>query len=287
MSTAKIYLNGKIVPLAKAQISVMDRGLFYGDGIFESLRTYRGQPFLLDAHLKRLFHGLKILRIRPPFSANQLKLAVKHVLLANNFAEAYIKIIVTRGPAKGHGLDPFQAPGSPTTIILAEKLKPYPKEVFTKGWKAIISSVPRANVPTSKIKSLNYVDNMLAKIEAKKNGAQEALMLDERGNVAEGSVSNVFMVKNGTLYTPPKAAAILFGLTRDLVIHLAKRAGLAVVEKFIKPKELYAASECFITFSGAGIIPITKIWQRTVGPGQCGPITSLLIKLYDAETNKI
>jgi branched-chain amino acid aminotransferase len=169
---------------------------------------------------------------------------------------------------------------------LAEELKPYPRAIFTKGWKAIISSILRPNVPTSKIKSLGYVNNMLAKMEAKKAGADEAFMLDERGNLLEGTISNIFIVKHGAIYTPPKEAPILQGLTRSLVIKLAKQSAFRIVEKTITPKELYTADECFVTFSGPGIVPITKIWNKKIGSGKCGPLTTSLIRLYDAETKK-
>lgn len=284
MKRAKIYLNGKIVPLQEAKISVLDRGLSYGDGVFESLRTYRGKPFQLEEHIKRLLRGSKSLRIRPTPTLSQLKLAVLRTVAANKFKESYIKIIITRGQAKRHGLDPSNAVGKPTIIILAEELKPYPKTIFTKGWKAIISSIVRPNVPTSRIKSLCYVNNLLAKMEAKKAGANEAFMLDKRGNLLEGTISNIFIIKHGAIYTPPKEAPILQGLTRSLVIKLAKQSAFKVAEKIITPKELYTADECFVTFSGPGIVPITKIWNKRIGSGKCGPVTASLIKLYDAET---
>lgn len=275
-----IYLNGKLLPLTDARLSVTDRGLFYGDGIFESLRTYGGRPFLLEEHLKRLLHGLKFIRIKPRLTASQIKSAVLKTLAANKFQEAYIKIIVTRGEAKGHGLDPANAAGQPTIIILVEELQPYPKTLYEKGWSAIISSIIRPNVPTSKIKSLCYVDNMLAKLEAKKKGADEALMTDEKGHVVEGTVSNIFIVKHYTIFTPPTDEPILAGITRNLVMKLAKQSAIRIEEKTIEPRELYSCDECFVTMSGAGIVPITKIWNRKIGDGKCGPITKQLIDRY-------
>jgi branched-chain amino acid aminotransferase len=286
MKKIKVYLNGKIVPLQDAKLSVLDRGLSYGDGVFESLRTYRGKPFQLEGHIKRLLRGLKTLRIRPPLTGSQLKLAVLRTVAANKFKESYIKIMVSRGEARRHGLDRSNAGGKASTIILVEKLKPYPKTIFSKGWKAIISSIIRPDVPSSRIKSLCYLNNILAKMEAKKAGADEAFMLGERGNILEGTISNIFIVKHGAIYTPPKDAPILAGLTRNLVIKLAKQSAFRVIEKAISPKELYTADECFITFSGPGIVPITKIWKKKIGSGKCGPITASLIKLYDAETKK-
>jgi len=286
MQNSKVYLNGKIIPISEAKISVLDRGLAYGDGIFESLRTYRGKPFQLDEHIKRLLTGLKILQIRPPLSAVQLKAAVLKTVAANRFKESYIKVIATRGNSVKHGLDPSNAAKEPTLIILVEELKPYPKELYTKGWKAVISTIQKKNTPTARIKSLCYVDNVLAKIEAKKAGADEAFMQDEKGNVLEGTVSNLFLVKYGTLYTPSLDSPILAGLTRNLVIKLAKQSAFKIVEKPITPKEFYCADECFVTLSGPGIVPVTRIWGKKIGAGICGSVTSSLIALYDTETKK-
>jgi len=219
----KVYLNGKIIPLNEAKISILDRGLLYGDGVFESLRTYDRRPFLLEEHLKRLLAGAKFIKIRVPYSLPQLKLAVLKTLAANHFKEYYIKIILTRGEAKGHGLGPSNVSGKPNLIVLAEELKEYPKELYIKGWKAIIASIRRTDIPTSKIKSLCYLDNILAKAEASRAGADEAFMLDEKGHVVEGTVSNIFIIKLGTIYTPPADAPILCGITRNLVLKLAKQ----------------------------------------------------------------
>lgn len=284
MKNPKVYVNGKIIFLKDAKVSILDRGLFYGDGVFESLRTYRGRPFQLEGHLKRLIKGAKTLRIRLPLTAKQIKLAVLRTLASNKFKESYIKIIITRGEAKGHGLDPAKITGKTTVIILVEEQKPYPKKMFSQGWKAIISTIIRPDVPTSLIKSLNYANNILAKIQAKKNGANEAFMLDERNYLVEGTASNIFVVKHGTIYTPPKEAAILLGLTRNLVIKLAKQSAFRIVEKALTPKELYTADECFITMSGPGIVPITKVWNKKIGSGKCGSTTASLINLYSAET---
>ncbi|OGB88028.1 hypothetical protein A3H38_05855 [candidate division WOR-1 bacterium RIFCSPLOWO2_02_FULL_46_20] len=281
---SKAYINGKIIPLKDAKISVLDRGLLYGDGVFESLRTYNGRPFLLEEHIKRLLKGLKTLKIRSPLSAKQFKLAVLKTLASNKFKESYIKIIVTRGEAQGHGLDPAQTSGRPTLIMLVEEQKPTPKKLYVQGWKVIISSIIKPNAPTSRIKTLNYADNILAKLEAKKNGANEAFLLDKNGDVAEGTVSNVFIVKRGNLYTPAKESPILPGLTRELVIKLAKQSASRVFEKNLSPEELYAADECFITLSGIGIVPITSVWNKKIGNGKCGHITASLIKLYGSMT---
>jgi len=287
MAKNKVFLNGKIVPLGEAKISVLDRGFSYGDGVFESLRTYRGSPFLLEEHIKRLLRAARSLRIRRPLPAAKLKLAVLRTIQANKFRESYIKIILTRGDAKRHGLSPGRTPNRPNLVILVEEQKPYPNKMFTRGWKAVISRIIRPEIPTSRIKSLCYLDNILAMMEAKKAGADEAFMLDENGYIVEGTVSNIFMVRFGTIYTPPKEAPILAGITRKLVIKLARQSAFRVIEKAISPKELYTAEECFATFSGPGIVPVTRIWNKKIGSGKCGPVTASLITLYQAETHKI
>lgn len=270
----------------KAKVSVLDRGFLYGDGVFESLRTYERRPFLLEEHLKRLSADARQLKIHVPCSPAQLKAAVLKAIAAHKFKECYIKIILTRGKAKGHGLDFSNSTGKPNLIILVEEQKESPKTLFANGWKAIISTIRRTDVPTSRIKSLCYLDNAIAKAEARKAGADEAFMLDEKGHVVEGTVSNIFIVKLGTIFTPPLEEPILAGITRNLVLRLAKQSAFKAVEKIIDPKELYNCDECFITMSGVGIIPITKIWNRRIGNGKCGPITQKLILLYQAEAQR-
>jgi len=282
----KVYLNGKFISQKEASLSIFDRGLLYGDGVFESLRTYDGRPFLLEEHIKRLLKALKILRIKSPMSAKKLKLAVLKTLAINKLKESYLKIIVTRGVASEHGLADSLALGKTNLIIIVQEQRPYHKKIFERGWKSIISSIKKPDVPTAKIKSLCYLDNILAKMEARKAGAEEAILLDEAGNLAEGTISNIFIVKFGTIYTPPKEAPILAGITRERVIKLAKQAAFKVIEKTITPKELYTADECFVTLSGPGVVPITKIWQKKIGSGQCGYTTASLIKLYNDETKR-
>jgi len=286
MSKIKVYLNGKIIPLNEAKISVLDRGLFYGDGIFETLRTYNKKPFQLEEHIKRLLQTCKAFRLKCPMSAIQLKNSVLKTLAANNFKNAHIKIIVTRGEASKSGLSTKNVAGRATIIILIDALKPLPKQVFIKGWKAIISSIMRPAVPSSQFKTLNYINNVLAKHEAKKNGADEAILLDKSGNIVEATSSNIFIVKHGELFTPPTDAPILLGLTRKTIMRIAKQSAFRVVEKIITPKELYTADECFITSSGPGIIPITRVWNKKIGTGKCGLVTENLINLFDAETKK-
>ncbi|OGC21377.1 hypothetical protein A2291_07775 [candidate division WOR-1 bacterium RIFOXYB2_FULL_42_35] len=287
MKKNQVYLNGQIVPADQANISIFDRGLLYGDGVFESLRTYNQKVFQLEDHLKRVLRSAKYIRINGLPSIGKLKSAVLKTLAANNFKETYIKIVISRGIALEHGLATNKVKGKPNIFIIAAEQKPYPQTVFTNGWKAIISSITRANTPSSRIKSLCYLDNILARIEAKKNAANEAFLLDDKGNVIEGTISNIFVVKHGGIFTSPENSPIVLGLTRKLVIKLAKQSAFNVTEKNLTPKEIYTADECFISFSGAGVVPITRIWKKRVGNGKPGHITSALIRLYDDETKKL
>ncbi|MFH1825738.1 MAG: aminotransferase class IV [bacterium] len=286
MKKLKVYLNGKIVPIAEAKISILDRGFFYGDGVFESLRTHQGQPFLLDEHLKRLLKAAKSIKLKKIPSFRSLKLAVIKTLRANKLKESYIKIIFTRGESQGHGLDAANTIGKPTMIILVEPVKDLTKKAYEVGLKAIISTIMRTDVPSTRIKSLCYLDAILAKMEAKKHGADEAFFIDKNGNLTEGTVSNVFIVKFDTIYTPPLTSPLLAGITRKLAIKLAKESAFRVIEKAVSPKELYTADECFITSSGAGIVPIAKVWNKKIGKGRRGYVTESLIGRYNSVTKK-
>jgi branched-chain amino acid aminotransferase len=285
MKETKVYLNGKLLPLSQAALPVMDRGFLYGDGVFESLRTYGRQPFLLEEHIKRLLSGARSIRLRPPLSAGQIRSAVLKTLAANNFKESYIKIILTRGVAKGHGLALNNTVGKPNFLILVEELKDN-QAAFIGGWKIIISSIKKAELPTARLKSLCYLDNALALAEAKKAGANEALLLDHKGHIAEGSVSNIFLVKLDNIYTPPAEEPILAGITRNFVIKLARQSAFRIVEKPLEPKDLYTCDECFLTMSGSGIVPVVAVWNRKIGKGKPGPITSQLQARYQQETSR-
>ncbi|MFH1541474.1 MAG: aminotransferase class IV [bacterium] len=260
------------------KVSVVDRGFLYGDGVFESLRTYNGKAFLLEEHIKRLLKGAKTLKIRNLPGPRQIKLAVLNELRVIRYKESYIKIIITRGNAKGHGLDPAKSTGKPTIIVLVEKLKELPKKVYETGWSAIISTIKRPDVPSSRLKTLCYVDAILAKIEAKKVGADEAFLLDENGNLTDGTVSNIFIVKDGIISTPSIESPILAGVTRKLVIKLAKESAFPVEEKSFSTKELFTADECFVTSSGIGIMPVTRIWKKKIGSGKPGFATEKLMQ---------
>ena len=284
---AKIFINGKIKDARDAKISIFDRGFLYGDGIFESFRTYNRKPFLLEEHLKRLLAGAKTIKIHSPYSLSKLKLLISKIIAANTYAECYIKIILTRGDASGHGLNLSNVRGKPNLIILAEKFLPPPQSLFEKGWKVILSSVPKAETPTARLKSLCYLDNIMARMEASQAGADEAIMLNEKGHLAEGSVSTLFIIQAGTIITPPINEPILAGITRTAVLKIAQEANLKLAEKILLPSDLYNCDECFVTLSSFGIVPITKINNKKIGAGLCGPISRKLISLYQAKTGKV
>jgi branched-chain amino acid aminotransferase len=282
----KIFINGKMKESRDAKISVFDRGFLYGDGVFESFRTYHRKPFLTEEHLKRLLAGAKTIRLPLPYSLSKIKLLVSKIIATNRYPECYIKIILTRGEASGHGLNLCNVRGKPNLIILAEKFLPPPHSLFKRGWKVIISSVRKAETPTSRLKSLCYLDNAMARMGASQAGADEAIMLNEKGHVAEGSASNIFIIKSDTLITPPVKEPILAGITRNAVLNIARKAGIKIAEKPLFPGALCSCDECFATLSSYGIVPITKIDNKKIGSGVCGPITHKLISLYRAETGK-
>jgi len=274
-----VWFNGKLMPAKKVRIDYLDRGFMYGDGVFESLRTYNGKPFMLDEHLKRLNKAAKLMHIK----VVDLKGPVLKTLKANDLKESYIKIMITRGVASGHGLDIKNVRSKPTILIVVDKMKEYPAVTYSKGWAAVITNIKRGDT-LSNVKTLNYANNVLAKLDAADRKANEAIMLTHEGYLAEGTVSNLFFVKDGKLYTPSLKAGILNGITRALVIESAKKLKLNVIEGLFEKAELYHADECFIIFSGAGIVPIVKVDGKKISGGKPGNITGRLIYAYEEKT---
>lgn len=273
----KIFLDGQIVPVEQARISVFDHGLLYGDGVFEGIRSYGGRVFRLDAHLRRLEHSARAIRLELPLTSAELTTAVYDTLKANNVIDGYIRLVVTRGV--GYlGLSPVRT-GRPSVFIIADQIELYPKDLYDKGMDIISSSVVRnhPNAVSPRIKSLNYLNNILAKIEALDAGVQEAIMYNHLGNVAECTGDNIFLVREGGLQTPPLDAGILEGITRDAVIELVRKRGLPLREMSLTRHDLYIADECFLTGSAAEVIPVTRIDGRPIGTGQPGPITRQLM----------
>lgn len=272
----KIWLDGELIEKADAKISVFDHGLLYGDGVFEGLRLYSGSIFELDAHLRRLYESARVIRLEIPMTSEQLKDAIRETVDANTISDGYIRLVVTRGIGT-LGINPFTCK-NPQVIIIADSLQFYPERLYKEGMK-IISSTVLCKHPLTvppQIKSLNYLNNILAKIEAVDSDVPEALMYNQSGFVAEASGDNVFIVKDGVLYTPPIEAGCLAGITRQVVIRLAKREKIEVVEKNLTRFDLYVCDEMFLTGTAAEVIGIVDIDGRVIGQGRPGPITGLL-----------
>jgi branched-chain amino acid aminotransferase len=282
----KIYIAGKLVPQEDAKISVFDHGLLYGDGVFEGLRSYSGKVFRLQAHVERLFDSAKAIWLTIPLSPKQLSDAINDTVRANDVVDGYIRAIVTRG-AGSLGLDPNKC-SNPQVIIIADAISLYPPELYENGLEIITVSVMRTHPAAlnPRIKSLNYLNNILAKIEGLQAGCIEALMLNHKGEIAECTGDNIFLVRKGVLYTPPIDAGILEGVTRDAVIELAQQAGIEVREVPLTKHDVYIADEVFLTGTAAEVIPVVKVDSRTIGSGKPGPITLDLKQRFHALTRE-
>jgi branched-chain amino acid aminotransferase len=276
----KIYIDGKYYDQKHAKISVFDHGLLYGDGIFEGIRAYHGRVFRLAEHVERLFYSAKAILLKVPLTPEQVARAVVETCRKNKLRDAYIRLVVTRG-AGSLGLNPHKC-AKPSVIIIADKIQLYPAELYHRGMDIV-------TVPTTRnlhsalnpaIKSLNYLNNILAKIEAINSGCEEAIMLNAAGYVAECTGDNIFMVKSGQLLTPPLSAGALHGITRGVVMELARQNGMAVSEPDLTRYDLFNADECFLTGTGAEIIAVVKIDGRVIGGGKPGPVTEKLVAQY-------
>ncbi len=276
----KIWLDDRLVDADDAKISVFDHGLLYGDGVFEGIRVYGGRVFEFDAHLKRLYLSAKVMRLTMPMPKDALADAVRQTVEANGVDDGYIRLVVTRGVGD-LGLNPFLCKRA-CVIIIAAAIQLYPEELYEQGIKVVSASTVR-NHPLSlppQLKSLNYLNNILAKIEAIDSGAGEVIMYNHEGYVAEASAENVFIVRDGTIYTPPVQSGSLEGITRGIVITLAAGENIAVVEKNITRFDLYVCDEFFLTGTAAEVIGVVGIDGRVVGEGRPGPITKLLRKKF-------
>jgi branched-chain amino acid aminotransferase len=282
----QVYINGKLFDKEDAKVSVYDHGLLYGDGVFEGLRSYSGKVFRLTQHLERLWASAKAICLTIPMAKDEVAKAVNDTLAKNNLKDAYIRLVVTRG-AGALGLDPGRT-SNPQVIIITDHIALYPKELYENGLEIVTASTIR-NHPqalSARIKSLNYLNNILAKIEGLQAGCQEALMLNHLGHVAECTADNIFLVREGEVYTPPLDAGILEGITRDAVIELAREAKFAVHEETLTRHDVYTADEVFLTGSGAEIIPVIKVDNRVIGAGTPGPITRELTKRFHELTRR-
>lgn len=276
----KIYISGKFYAKEDAKISVYDHGLLYGDGVFEGLRAYGGNVFRLQEHLVRLYESAKAIWLQIPISIEAMAAAVNETLKVNGLSDAYIRLVVTRG-AGSLGLDPNKT-SDPQVIVIADKISLYPPEFYEKGLSIITASTIR-NHPAAlspRIKSLNYLNNILAKIEGLQAGCIEAMMLNSKGEVAECTGDNIFLVRRGQLLTPPIDAGILEGVTREAVMESAVAAGLEVREIALTKHDVYVADECFLTGTAAEVIPVVKVDSRVIGTGEPGPVTRDLITRF-------
>lgn len=276
----QIYISGKFYDKENAKISVYDHGLLYGDGVFEGMRSYSGKVFRMKEHIDRLYESANAICLTIPMSKSDMEAAVYETLNTNGLIDAYIRLVITRG-AGSLGLDPNQT-SDPQIIIIADSIKLYPAEFYDKGLKIVTASTIR-NHPAAfspRVKSLNYLNNIMAKIEGLRAGCIEAVMLNHKGEVAECTGDNIFIVKHGVLMTPPKDAGILEGITRNAILDLAKSLGITAFEQTMTRHDLYVADECFLTGSAAEVIPVVDIDGRTISDGKVGPVTEKLIVAF-------
>ncbi|TCS83550.1 branched-chain-amino-acid transaminase [Tepidibacillus fermentans] len=286
-----IYMNGKYVKKEDAKVSVFDHGFLYGDGIFEGIRVYNGNVFRLDEHIKRLYDSAKSIMLEIGMTPEEMTEAVVATVRKNNYRDAYIRLVVSRGVGD-LGLDPYKCE-KPEVIIIVQPLALFPKEHYEKGIR-IVTVPTRRNTPDAlnpQIKSLNYLNNVLVKIEANRAGASEALMLNANGYVAEGSGDNIFIVKNGVLYTPPTYLGALEGITRKAIMDIAKKLGYQVIEQPFTRHDVYVADEVLLTGTAAEVIAVIDVDGRQIGEGVPGPITKHLLtefrKIVQIEGTKV
>jgi branched-chain amino acid aminotransferase len=275
----QVWINGQFFDKLDAKVSVYDHGLLYGDGVFEGIRIYSGKVFKHREHIERLYDSAKAIALTIPLTPEQMMKAVEDTVAANKKVDGYIRLIVTRG-AGNLGLDPRKC--EPVVIVIVDDISLYPAELYENGLEVITSSYIRnhPNATNPRVKSLNYLNNILAKIEAIRAGCLEAIMLNHKGEVAECTGDNLFVIKHGVLKTPPPDAGILEGVTRNLVIDLAKKAGVPFQEATMTRHDVYVADEMFLTGTAAEVIAVTKVDGRVVGSGKQGPITKKLRELF-------
>jgi len=280
MSQQVIYLNGEFVTKEQAKVSVYDHGFLYGDGIFEGIRIYDGNIFRFKEHLDRLYDSAKSIALNIPLTKDEMQVAVIETVRRNGLRDGYIRLVVSRGDGD-LGLDPTRSP-KPNVIIIVEKLSIYPEEAYRNGLRTISVST-RRNVPDAlnpKIKSLNYLNNVLVKIQSNLAGVGEAIMLNAQGYVAEGSADNIFIVKNGVVYTPPTYVGALEGITRGAVMEICAKLGLPLKEVPFTLHDVYVADEVFFTGTAAEIIAAREVDGRIIGEGKAGPITLKLLEEF-------
>ena len=276
----KVYIGGKLYDKADAKISVYDHGLLYGDGVFEGIRAYSGRVFRLQQHVDRLYESAQSIHLKIPIAREEMARAIVDTMEVNKLTDAYIRVVVTRGSGS-LGLDPRKTT-DPQIIIITDAIALYPPELYDHGLKIVTAGTMR-NHPSAlnpRIKSLNYLNNIMAKVEATNAGCLEALMLNHKGEVAECTGDNIFIVRKGQLHTPPIDAGILEGITRDAVLELARAAGIPTFERTMDRHDVYTADECFLTGTAAEVIPVVECDGRAIGSGKPGPITGDLRRRF-------
>lgn len=275
----KVWLNGTVLELQDATIGILDRGFLYGDGVFESMRSYRGYIFKLREHLERLYFGLKVLKISVPYEMKVFEEAIYTLLKINRLSNAYIRVTVTRGVGKRRFLPHRDL--KPNTVIITERFKTYPSKIYNDGVRLKISGIRQnESSPITRIKSINYLNNILAKVEARQAGFDDALMLNLKGCVAEASASNIFLVKDNRLITPSVDSGILPGITRAVILDIAKKLGLETIQQKIYLSEVYTADEVFLTNSLIEVVPVIEVDQKLINNGIIGKWTRKLHLAY-------
>lgn len=276
----KVWMNGKLIDKERAAVSVYDHGLLYGDGVFEGIRVYNGKIFQCDAHVDRLFASASAIRLKIPITREEIIEAMERTVAANGIVDGYIRLVVTRGPGT-LGLNPFKCT-SPVVVVIADQIAIYSPEMYENGLEVIIAKTRRISpeMLPPLVKSCNYLNNILAKIEAVDAGVPEAIMLNAAGQIAEATGDNVFIVSHGVVITPPIETGILNGITRKVTINLARQLDIPLIERAIEVDELYAADECFLTGTAAEIIAVRKVDGRVIGQGKAGPITLKLMEAF-------
>ncbi len=280
----KIFIDGKYFSERDAKVSVFDHGLLYGDGVFEGIRAYNGRVFKLKEHIDRLFYSAKAILLDIPMTHAAIMQATVDTIRANKLRDCYVRLLVTRGIGT-LGLNPRSCK-KPSVIVIAGKIQVYPQELYDRGMDIVTVPTVRNlhSAVNPAIKSLNYLNNILAKIEANNAGVEEAVMLNAEGFVAEGTADNIFIIKGGALFTPPLYAGALYGITRGTVMEIAELSGMKVIEKNLTRYDLFCSDECFLTGTGAEIMPVIKIDGRIIGTGKPGPLTRKLEEEYHALT---
>lgn len=275
-----VWVDGRLVPKAEAVVNVFDHGLLYGDGVFEGIRIYNGRIFEAEAHIDRLYESAKAIRLQIPIPPQAWVEAIYETARANGFHECYIRAVVTRG-AGPLGISPVKC-ARPVCIVICDNLELYPKELYDKGMSVITSSVTRnhPNALSPRIKSLNYLNNILGKLEAIDAGVPDAIMLNPEGHVSEATAANLFLVRKGVLHTPSLECGVLEGVTRNVILRLARELKIPTQERVIPRFDLYVADECFLTGTGAEVMPVTQIDKRPVGDGKVGGMTRRLLEAF-------